>query len=84
MFNISSFLAKFSNKVNALELNSQDILDTVEKITQIKLNLTDIEIKNYIVYIKAGGAVKNKIFIFKNKILEDVNKSIPVKIVDIR
>lgn len=84
MFNISSLLAKFKNKINALELNNQEVLDIVEKITQIKLSLNDVDIKNNVIFIKSGGAVKNKIFIFKNKILDEINKNIPIKIVDIR
>ncbi len=84
MFNISSFLEKFSRNVQNAEIFNVQILDIVEKHTQIRIPTTDIEIKNGIVLIKASPGVKNKIFIFKNKILEDITKSIPVKILDIK
>ena len=84
MFNISSFLEKFSKNLKSSELYKKQILEIVEKQTQINLRPEEIEIKNFVVYIKSSPAVKNKIFIYKNKILEDINMTIPIKIVDMR
>ena len=85
MFNISSFLDKFSKNIKLAEVSKEQILKIIEKQTQIKLSPKQIEIKNYIICTLVSPAVKNKIFIYKNKILEDINNSIPdIKIVDIR
>ena len=84
MFNISSFLDKFSKNLKSSELYKKQILEIVEKQTQINIPPEEMEIKDYIVYVKSSPAVKNKIFIYKNKILEDINMTIPIKIVDMR
>lgn len=84
MFNISSFLSKLSRNINAAELNKSGILDIVRKHTQLEIRLEDMEIKNAIVLIKASPAAKNKIFIFKNLIIEEINKTLPLRIADIR
>lgn len=84
MFNISSFLSRFSRNINAIELNKEVILEIIENKTQIKIPLEEVEIKNNVLFVKSSGAVKNKIFIFKESILEEVNKNSTLKIVDIR
>jgi len=84
MFNISSFLQKFSKDLNSTELNRKQIIDIIKKHTQIELSLVDIEIKDYIMETKSSPAVKNKIFMYKEKILEEINRSVSQKIVDIR
>lgn len=84
MFNISSFLDKLSKNVRSAESEKEKILELIFKNTQINIPLEDLEIKDFIVYIKSSPAVKNKIFIFKQKILNDLSNSISSKIVDIR
>ena len=84
MFNISSFLEKFSKNIQNTELHKEKILEIIEKQTQIKISPQDLEIKDYIIFIKSSPAIKNKIFIFKNKILEEISVSVPVKIIDIK
>ncbi|MCX6701858.1 MAG: hypothetical protein NTX96_01525 [Candidatus Zambryskibacteria bacterium] len=85
MFNISLFLEKFSKNIQSVEIYKKQILDIIEKYTQIKISPKEIEIKNYIIYLKTSPAILNKIFIYKNKILEEIIQSIPnLKIVDIR
>ena len=83
MFNISSFLEKLSKNIKSTEVDKQKILEIIEKNTQIKVSPQEIEIKDYVIYIKSSPGVKNKIFIFKTKILEEINSIVPTKIVDI-
>lgn len=85
MFNIDGFLDKFYKNIRSVEANKIQILEILEKHTGIKFSLTDVEIKNYIVYIKSTPASLNKIFIYKKKILEDINTAVTgQKIVDIK
>ena len=84
MFNISKFVGKFSKNIKSIETDKQKILEIIEKNTQIKILPKEIEIKDYIVYVKSTPAIKNKLFIYKEKILEDISLSLPTKIVDIR
>ena len=84
MFNISSFLSKFSKKIQTVELGNEQILHSIEDKTGLKLSFDNIEVKSYTIYIKASPAIKNKIFIFKQGILDEINKNSQIKIIDIR
>ncbi len=84
MFNISSFLGKFSKNIADTELQKKQIVEIIKKHTQLTLSPKDLEIKNYIIYTNSSPAVKNKLFIYKEKILEDISNLIGIKIVDIK
>ena len=84
MWNISSFLEKFSKSLQSTESEKQHILDVIEKQTNIRLNLKDFEIKNYTVEVRATPAIKNKLFIYKRQLLEEINTFSSVKVVDIK
>jgi hypothetical protein len=82
MFNISQFLEKFSKNLKNTELQKEKIIEIVKNKTDISISKNEIEINNFILYIKSSPGVKNKLFIFKNSLLEEINNSI--KITDIR
>ncbi|MES3005017.1 MAG: hypothetical protein V4690_02815 [Patescibacteria group bacterium] len=82
MFNISSFLDKFSKNLKDNSYIRGLIIDVVKKNTNITLKEEDLEIKEGIVYFKGSPALKNKIFINKESILEEINKT--QKFVDIK
>ena len=84
MFNISKFLDKFFKNIESIDLYKKQILEIIKKETQLDIPNKDIEIKNNIVYLKTSSAISNKIFIYKSKILEEINEIIPIKIIDIR
>lgn len=85
MFNIEGFLDKFYKNIRSAETDKKQIQEILEKHTRINFSLTDIEIKNYIIYIKATPAYLNKVFIYKRNILEDVSRLVPdQKIVDVK
>ena len=84
MFNISSFLEKFSKNIKSTETFKKQISEIVLNQTQINILPENIEIKNNIVYTNSSPAVSNKIFVHKNKILENVSKITSIKIVDIK
>lgn len=84
MFNIDKYLEKFSKDVRNAELHKTKIIEIIEKHTQLLILPKNLEIKDFVIYIKDSPAVKNKIFISKQAILDDIIKSTPIKIVDIR
>ena len=85
MFNINKYLERFSKNISSTEIQKKQISEIVEKHTHINILLEDVEIKNYILYIKSSPGVKNKIFIYKEKILEEISSLISsIKIIDIR
>ena len=84
MFNIKKFLEKFSKSIKNTETFKKQIAEIILKQTQINILPEDIEIKNNNIYTNSSPAVLNKIFMNKNKILEEINSTLPIKIVDIR
>jgi len=84
MFNIEKYLEKFSKEIRSAELHKTKILEIIQKHTQLHILPKNMEIKEAVLHIKESPAVKNKLFINKSKILEEISLSIPVKITDIR
>lgn len=84
MFNISSFLEKVSKNIKNNEISKDKIINIIENKAGIKLNKEKVEIKDFIVYTKEGGAVLNKIFINKTNIIEEIKNSLNVNIKDIK
>jgi hypothetical protein len=83
MFNINKFLEKFSKNIQNNQKIKEEIVQVIEKHTQVKVDSSLIEIKNAMVYISGSPALKNKIFIFKEGILKDFSR-FQTKIVDIK
>ncbi len=84
MFNISSFLGKFSKNIYSLGANKKYISEVIEKHLEFKISPEDVEVRNYTVFLEISPTLKNKIFISKNKILEEINSNLTPKIVDIK
>jgi hypothetical protein len=83
MFNISSFLEKFSKNILSQEANIKTICTVVFDRTGIVCDPKSVKIQNGILYLDISPAQKNKIFINKKMILENFSDIIP-KIKDIR
>jgi hypothetical protein len=83
MFNISSFLEKFSKNISTQESQLKMICDVLFKQTGIVLDSKSIKIQNGILYLDVSPAIKNKIFICKKNILEELANT-TTKILDIR
>ena len=83
MFNIDKFLEKISKSLNSSELNKKQILEIINKEVELSLDRGAIEIKNNIIYLKTFPAARNKIFIEKNKIIDQISK-LSIKILDIK
>ena len=83
MFNISSFLEKFSKNISAQQANSKMICDIILQKTGISCQPESLKIQNNVLYLDISPAQKNKIFMNKNGILEEMADSTP-KIIDIR
>lgn len=85
MFNISEYLKRVSKKLDSNIQTKEILSEIIKEQTNISIDQEKIEIKNYTAYIKTNQAVLNKIFINKNRIIEEFSKRIPEeKIVDIK
>ena len=83
MLNISDFLGKFLKDITATEFQKKTIINIIQKHTGLDIQ-SDLEIKNNTLYINLSPIIKNKIFIHKQSILEEINKNITSKITDIK
>jgi len=81
MFNISSFLSKFSKNINNNSLIKEEICKSILKRTNLDIKPEDIIVRNNIIYINITPVFKSKIFINKKDILFDISS---FNIIDIR
>lgn len=85
MLEIKNCLGKFYKSLSSVEEDKKQISDIVKKHTQTSFPPEGIEIKNHIICVKTSPAILNKIFIYKNKILEEITQlDLNTKVVDIR
>lgn len=84
MFNIDKYLQKFSKGVASIEFNKGKIIEIINKYTKLSIQSSQVEIKDYKIFVNTTSVGKNQLFIMKSKILNEINSSIPVKIVDIK
>ncbi len=85
MFNIGQYIAKLNNKrLNHLtKLN--DICLSINNVTGLNIKVSDINIKNGILYISGlNSAEKSHIYIKKSLILKEISSVCADNIVDIR
>ena len=84
MFNIDKFLKKISKDVSDNELYKKNILEIIKNQSGLDIDINCLEIKDYILFIRSTPPIKNKIFIFKKNILENISNKLDIKIIDIR
>lgn len=85
MLNIKNYLEKFIKDVNSTELHKEQILNIIRENSEVQLSAKDIEIKDYILRVRSSPCVKNKLFVCKNRILNDISALAPdLKVVDIK
>ncbi len=83
MFNIKDYLTKFKN----LDSSNTDLrlalANLIKKSFNLELSLNQILIKNHIAYLQASSAVKNSVYIKKQRILDEL-RSRGYNLLDIR
>lgn len=84
MLNISKYLEKFKKNLESGEILSNTIINIIKKHTGIELKITDFELKGNLLLLKTSPGVKNKIFIFKTCIIEEIESNSALKNVEIR
>lgn len=84
MFNIQKYLERFAKNLNSVDLHRKQILEIIDKNTGLKINSEDVELKDCVLLVKASPGVKNKLFIFKTRIIEEIVQLTGLKVIDIR
>ncbi|KND47979.1 MAG: hypothetical protein AB201_00030 [Parcubacteria bacterium C7867-006] len=84
MFNIEQYLKRFSKGIESIKVNKENIVLIINKYTNLNINSSDIEIKDYKIIVNTSAVGKSQLFLNKNKILQEINSSIKTKVVDIK
>jgi hypothetical protein len=74
MFNISNYLKKISKKIDSSDDLKKTIIDIIEREVGIKIDFENIEIKDYYLNINSNQAIKNKLFIYKDRIIKEIKE----------
>jgi len=82
MFNIASFLEKVSKNIKSKDVFNKQFLDIIKKHTGMDIPIENIETKDSVIILKISPGARNKVFIYKESILKDVN--LLTKIVNIK
>lgn len=69
MFNISGFLEKFKKFDQNKTLQTENISKAIEKIVGVKVDKTNLKIKNGILRIGGSPALRQEIFLKKEHLL---------------
>ncbi len=84
MLNISKYLEKIAKNINSGELLNSTIIEIVKKHTNIVLKPEDFEVRDNQISLKTSPTIKNKLFIYKRYITEDIERSTALKNINIR
>jgi hypothetical protein len=84
MKKIEDFLSKFKI-IRDPRKNREIVVGCIFKKTQIKISENELEINKNIINLNCHPAFKNKVFLNKEAVLEDIKKALPdLYIIDIR
>ena len=72
MRNLRALLERFSKNLNRTSLFKEHIINTVEKLTRARLSPEQINLREGILEINAGGAVKSEICLKEDQIKSEL------------
>ena len=84
MFNISQYLEKFKNIGGAERFLKETLIFLINKEVGVEVRPENIILKNGEAIIKVSPAIKNAIFIKKEKIIKKIEEKIGRKVSEIR
>ena len=84
MFNISSLLKKLSTQVASSENEIKKMSGIVSKYTKLNILPEWLVVRNNMLYIDTSPSYKNKVFMYKESILKEINETSSIKIKDVR
>jgi hypothetical protein len=84
MFNISSYLEKFKNFGQGEKLLKEVIINSVREVVGVEILAKDINLKNGEVTFKVSPAIKNTIYIKKDKVLTKIKENNSTIVNDLR
>jgi hypothetical protein len=76
---MSGLLDKFRNLIASSVETENVIIREVELSTKVKLEKSELSVKQNILYLKISPTKRNEIFLRKESVLEKINKDLPEK-----
>ena len=74
---VGSFLEKFSNLKLTKSFYGDEVSEIIKDVLSVEIDSKDISYKNGVILIKTkNSAIKNEIFMNKDKVLENFSKKI--------
>ena len=71
---IKVFLEKYRKKLSVAEASRSELLQIILKISGVSLSEKEIVLKRGRIILHSDSITKNQIFIFKEKIIEEIKK----------
>ena len=84
VFNIGLFLEKFKIITPPDDFIKKTIIEVIKNKTNIDIVRDTIKIEGAIVYMTVSSVVKNELYMRKKDLLEEINKKIPLQLIDMR
>jgi hypothetical protein len=83
MFDIAKYLEKFKIMSHSRDFLKVSVAESIKEVCNIEVEISNIEVKNYIARINEKPIIKTEIFLKKTKILDILNKKINGKVKEI-
>ena len=84
VFNIGLFLEKFKIITPPDDFIKKTVIEVIKNKTNIDIVRDTIKIEGAIVYMTVSSVVKNELYMRKKDLLEEINKKIPLQLIDMR
>lgn len=84
MLNISKYLEKIKKNLNSGEILNNSIVEIINKHTNLDIKTNDFDLNNNIIKLKISPGAKNKIFMFKEGIVKEIEENSGLKNIQIR
>lgn len=79
MNNLGDYLKKFEVFLETPKAQKGAVIKAIKSVSGIDIPDSDIEMKEGTVYIKGSPAVKNELFMYRKKIIKELDESLKSK-----
>lgn len=81
---INKLLDVYRKRLLGAEDDRRKIIEIIARVSGITLNEKELTVRDYVLTVHAGAPIKNELFLYKTRIIEEFSKTLTKKIIDIR
>lgn len=81
---IQGFLEAYRKRLNLVQDDREAIVAAISRASGIEITAGNLTINRGVITLKTDAVTRNHIFLYKTKILEEIKKSSPKPIFDIK